>query len=192
MVCHGIGDPPVCYETTFLSTSGFGYLPEDGRTTGGGGGDFSFTFLEDRSGGDPVFGGKFCGFSSPLDDATAATPLIVNGGSTVPIGFLVSETNDCKKGPFIDGITAVLSVAQIDPFSPIDVEDLVIVGGGSSEEGRIVFNIPVSSKKGYELQFKAQYADGTPFEAGKTFELTITDDSGMFFPFQTAYITIAD
>ena len=57
---------------------------------------------------------------------------------------------------------------------------------------RIVFNVPVSAKKGYELQLKAEYADGTAFEAGAVFELTVTDDSGMYFPSQTAFIQIAE
>jgi hypothetical protein len=190
--CHDPGSGVECRETIFLSTSGFGYLPDDPRTKGGGGADFSFTFLEDKSGADPNYLGNFCGFNSSLEGTTELDPLIVNGGSTVPIGFTVSGTKNCKKGPFIDGIVAVLSVVRVDPFNQVDADDLVIVGGGSSEDDRIVFNVPVSSKKGYELQFKAEYADGTPFEAGATFELTVTDISGMYFPFETAFIKIPD
>lgn len=182
-----------CYATTFLSGSSIGFLPLDGRISGGGGGDFSFVFLMDRFDAENSYDG-FCGFKSPLDVASETDPLIVNPGSTIPIGFTVREKNgNCKQGPFVDGVTAVLSVTRISPdLKFYDADELSIVGGGSSEDGRVVFNVPVSAKKGYEIQFKAELADGTPFPSGAVFELTVTDDSGLYFPTKRAYIQTSD
>ena len=211
VLCHtapGVTPGPAdCELTPLVSTSSFGYLPFDERSGGRGSGRFSYSFLVETADvvdGEPQYDGFFCGFKSPLDDTTFGDPLFATGGSTVSVRFnAVTEDPrkggfNCKKGPYVDEMRAVLSVSQIEPiYRTLSPEEIVIVGGGSSEEGRIVFNDPSGSKNVYELQLKLEFATGQLFEPGAVFEITVADsdfdaNGKYFFGTQTAYVQIAN
>ncbi len=204
VLCHSDQDAdndpftnPDCELTDSLGSSAFGFLPEDERTSGRGVGRFSWSFLVDKAkfvNGQAVFQGAFCGPKPPLGVTSLDDPLHRDGGSTLPLKFKIS-TGNCRRGPFVGGQTVVLGINRLPlngySFRAVPFEELVFAGQTPAEPDRAVFRSK-NPRAGYQLNLKLEYADGTPFEAGAVFELTFTDESGVYFPVETAYVQIDD
>jgi len=181
---------------------GFGFFPRDGRM-GGNTPAFSYAFLVDATAENTVYAGDFCGFQSPLSWPTNVDDdlPVFNAGSDMPVKFTVADTDnggDCQNGPFVrDTIIAVLSVARVDPdFDAI--EDLDLTGGGSFEDGRIVFDNPRNKNKPFALQVKLS-EDGVNLDPG-IYQIVVTDDTAnsnelgdvdkYYFPTQVTYVEV--
>ena len=145
-----------CFEMIQL-TSYFpfnGIFPDDGRVGGRGDGLSEF-FLINVDLLANTGAGEFCGFTPPLiasvdiDDPNLPE---YNAGSVVPIKFKVADLDaggDCQNGPFLTGVTAMLSVAKVKPdFDPIEDPEF---SGGYDPDGPPIFKSPTSPSTPYNL-----------------------------------------
>jgi len=152
-------DPPPenpCFELIQL-TSYFpfnGIFPDDGRIGGRGDGLSEF-FLINVDLLANTGAGLFCGFTPPLiASADIDDPNLpeYNSGSVVPIKFKVADLDaggDCQNGPFLTGVTAMLSVAKVRPdFDPIEDPEF---SGGYDPDGPPIFHSPNSPSTPYNL-----------------------------------------
>ncbi|MCK5375921.1 MAG: hypothetical protein KAJ97_02490 [Acidobacteria bacterium] len=162
-----------CFELIQL-TSYFpfnGIFPDDGRIGGRGDGLSEF-FLINVDLLATLGAGEFCGFTPPLiASADIDDPLPeYNSGSVVPIKFKVADLGadppgTCQNGPFLTGVTAMLSVAKVrdgagDPdFDPIEDPEF---SGGYDPDGPPIFHSPNSPSTPYNLGLDTNdYEPGT-------------------------------
>jgi len=161
-----------CYELIQL-TSYFpfnGIFPDDGRVGGRGDGLSEF-FLINVDLLANTGAGEFCGFTPPLiTSADIDDPNLpeYNAGSVVPIKFKVADLDaggNCQNGPFLTGVTAMLSVAKVrdgagDPdFDPIEDPEF---SGGYDPDGPPIFKSPTSPSTPYNLGLDTnEYEPGT-------------------------------
>ena len=138
----------------------------------------------------------------PSPDLTLARPLTRLGLDAEALHAIHVERNGSSPsaGHSIEfrmagqWISMIAIETRVDPdFDAIDNLDLT--GGGSFEEGRIVFSNPRNKNKPFALQVKLS-EDGDNLPPG-TYQLVVTDDtantngtSTYYFPTQTTYFKV--